>query len=71
MNTGEKIKNFQAEMTGKTDFKLSDYKGHNIIIYFYPRDNTPGCTSEGKILETISKNLKIRKLRFLEFQKIL
>lgn len=28
------------------DFKLSDYKGKHIVLYFYPRDNTPGCTME-------------------------
>ena len=48
MKEGIKIKNFQAEMTGKNNFKLSDLKGYNIIIYFYPRDNTPGCTAEGE-----------------------
>ena len=55
MNTGEKIKNFQAEMTGKTDFILSDYKGHNIIIYFYPEITHLDARLKGKILETISK----------------
>jgi peroxiredoxin Q/BCP len=28
--------------------RLSDYHGHNVVLYFYPRDNTPGCTVEGK-----------------------
>ena len=35
-------------MTGNDDFVLNNYIGKNIIIYFYPRDNTPGCTSEGE-----------------------
>ena len=47
MKVGSKVKNFKAEMTGKADFNLADYKGKRIVIYFYPRDNTPGCTSEG------------------------
>ncbi len=29
-------------------WKLSDFLGKNVVIYFYPRDNTPGCTLEGK-----------------------
>ena len=58
MKAGVKIKNFHAEMTGKTDFKLSDYKGKNVVIYFYPRDNTPGCTTEG---EDFRENFKIFK----------
>ena len=64
MKIGTKIKNFKAEMSGKDDFNLADYKGQKIVIYFYPRDNTPGCTSEGedfrdnyKLFE--KKNIKI------------
>ena len=48
MKEGSKIKNFSAEMTGNKEFKLNDYQGKNIVLYFYPRDNTPGCTSEGE-----------------------
>ena len=28
--------------------KLSDFRGHNVVVYFYPMDDTPGCTVEGK-----------------------
>ena len=28
--------------------RLADYRGSNVVLYFYPRDNTPGCTVEGK-----------------------
>ncbi len=69
MNTGEKIKNFQAEMTGKTDFELSNYKGHNIIIYFYPRDNTPGCTSEGEDFRDNFKKFKNKKTKIFGVSK--
>lgn len=34
-------------MTGGRDFHLADYKGRNLVLYFYPKDNTPGCTTEG------------------------
>jgi thioredoxin-dependent peroxiredoxin len=34
-----------ADETGKTH-RLSDYKGKNVLLYFYPRDDTPGCTAE-------------------------
>jgi peroxiredoxin Q/BCP len=37
---------FSAPMTGNQTFELSDYKGKNIVLYFYPKDNTPGCTAE-------------------------
>jgi len=42
-----KIPAFKAESTGG-EFRLSDYKGKNVVIYFYPRDNTSGCTREGQ-----------------------
>lgn len=42
------IPDFEADCTGETAFKLSDFTGKKILLYFYPRDNTPGCTQEGK-----------------------
>lgn len=43
---GKEIPDFKAEAT-LGGFSLSDYKGKILIIYFYPRDNTPGCTQQG------------------------
>ncbi|MDO8179921.1 MAG: peroxiredoxin [Undibacterium sp.] len=40
------VPDFSAAMTGTTPFQLSDYAGKTLIIYFYPKDNTPGCTTE-------------------------
>ena len=45
---GEKVKNFTAQSTNKVDFNLKDQLKGNIILFFYPKDNTPGCTQEGK-----------------------
>ena len=39
---------FELPATGGTTFKLSDYKGRGVVLYFYPKDNTPGCTTEGQ-----------------------
>tara|TARA_B100001057_G_scaffold295797_1_gene295884 strand:+ start:196 stop:672 length:477 start_codon:yes stop_codon:yes gene_type:complete len=44
---GEKVKNFTAQSTNKVDFNLKDQLKGNIILFFYPKDNTPGCTQEG------------------------
>ncbi len=41
------VPEFSAAMTGDQTFQLSDYKGKKIVLYFYPKDNTPGCTTEG------------------------
>jgi len=39
---------FELPATGGTTFKLSDHQGHGVVLYFYPKDNTPGCTTEGQ-----------------------
>jgi thioredoxin-dependent peroxiredoxin len=41
------VPEFELPATGDSIFKLSDYTGKNLIIYFYPKDSTPGCTTEG------------------------
>jgi peroxiredoxin Q/BCP len=41
------IPEFELPASGGSTFKLSDYVGRNLIIYFYPKDSTPGCTTEG------------------------
>jgi len=34
--------------TGGKRIKLSDFKGRGVVLYFYPKDGTPGCTTEGR-----------------------
>jgi peroxiredoxin Q/BCP len=41
------VPEFSAAMTGEQQFDLSAYQGKNLVLYFYPKDNTPGCTTEG------------------------
>ncbi|MBZ4200306.1 MAG: peroxiredoxin [Methylotenera sp.] len=41
------VPDFQLAATSNTPFQLSQYLGKNIIIYFYPKDATPGCTTQG------------------------
>jgi peroxiredoxin Q/BCP len=40
------VPDFSAEMTGGRTFKLADHQGKKLVLYFYPKDNTPGCTTE-------------------------
>jgi peroxiredoxin Q/BCP len=42
------IPDFTLPATGEKDISLSEFKGKNIVLYFYPKDNTPGCTQEGQ-----------------------
>ena len=44
---GKAVKDFSLPSTGGGTFKLSDQRGKTLIVYFYPKDNTPGCTVEG------------------------
>ena len=44
---GKKISNFKAKSTNENEFNLKDFKEGLIVLYFYPKDNTPGCTQEG------------------------
>ena len=44
---GKKVPDFAVPATGDSTFRLSDCKGHPVVLYFYPKDNTPGCTVEG------------------------
>ena len=45
---GKKVANFSLPATGDKDVSLDDFKGTNLVIYFYPKDSTPGCTLEGQ-----------------------
>ena len=43
---GDNAPDFKVKDQDGNDVKLSDYKGKKVVLYFYPRDNTPGCTAE-------------------------
>ncbi len=45
---GKKVPEFSAAATGEKQIHLKDLKGKKIVLYFYPRDSTPGCTTEGQ-----------------------
>ncbi len=45
---GEAVPDFSAKMTGDKAIKLSDFRGKNVVLYFYPKNNTPGCTLEAQ-----------------------
>lgn len=52
----QKAPYFKAEDTNGNTVKLSDFKGKNLVLYFYPKDDTPGCTKEAcSFRDNISK----------------
>ena len=44
----QSIPDFELPSTGGKSFKLSDYRGKTLVLYFYPKDSTPGCTAQGQ-----------------------
>ena len=46
LNPGDKAPNFTAKDHNGETVKLSDLKGKRVVLYFYPKDDTPGCTKE-------------------------
>ncbi|RWY47937.1 thioredoxin-dependent thiol peroxidase [Mucilaginibacter gilvus] len=46
LQPGDKAPDFTAKDQNGKEVSLSDYKGKNVILYFYPKDDTPGCTAE-------------------------
>lgn len=43
----QSVTDFELPATSGVTFKLSNYQGKTLVIYFYPKDNTPGCTTQG------------------------
>ena len=46
LNIGDKAPEFTLESTSGERISLADYRGKNVVLYFYPKDDTPGCTVE-------------------------
>jgi peroxiredoxin Q/BCP len=60
IDVGKKAPQFTLEGTGGS-WSLGDGAGSTVVIYFYPRDNTPGCTQEGEDFAAIYAQLKRAK----------
>lgn len=48
ISVGKKVPDFELPATGNSVCRLSRLKGKNVVLYFYPKDSTPGCTVEGQ-----------------------
>jgi peroxiredoxin Q/BCP len=64
VKVGKKVPDFKLDATGNQTISLSELKGKNVVLYFYPKDSTPGCTTEGQnfrdsIRKFSSRNTKI------------
>ena len=52
------VADFTAESTGDKTMRLKDLRGKNVVIYFYPKDSTPGCTLEGQDFRDLHTRFK-------------
>ena len=53
-----KVKKFKVSATNELEIDSNDLLGKNFVIYFYPKDNTPGCTQEGEDFRDLYKEFK-------------
>lgn len=55
------VANFTATATRDMTIRLKDLRGQNVVLYFYPKDSTPGCTTEGRDFAALHARFRRRK----------
>jgi len=55
------VADFTAEATSDKKIRLKDLRGQNVVIYFYPKDSTPGCTLEGQDFRDLHSRFRRQK----------
>ncbi len=58
---GKPVPDFELPATGGGTVRLSDFAGRPLVLYFYPKDNTPGCTREGQDFRDLYARFKRSK----------
>ena len=48
VSVGKRVANFSLPATGDKTLSLDQFRGKHLVVYFYPKDHTPGCTREGQ-----------------------
>ncbi len=65
----QKVPVFEKPATGKTTVRLSEFKGRRVVLFFYPKDETPGCTQEGEDFRDHYKEFKTRNTEIFGISK--
>jgi len=55
------VADFSCESTGDKRVRLKDLRGQNVVLYFYPKDSTPGCTTEGQDFRDLHAQFRRQK----------
>lgn len=58
LEVGDKAPDLKLPASGGKEINLKDYKGRTLVVYFYPKDNTPGCTQEGQDFRDLYKDFQ-------------
>jgi peroxiredoxin Q/BCP len=64
-----KVPNFKLPSSNNKNFEIKKSLGKYLVIYFYPRDNTPGCTNEAKDFSKLYKEFKKLKCEIVGISK--
>jgi len=84
LEVGQKAPGFEAKIESGVSIKLSDYLGKKVVLYFYPKDSTPGCTAQscnlrdnydalqkaGYVVLGISSDAEKSHIKFIEKQSL-
>lgn len=65
VKVGKKVPDFTLPATGDQDIALSAFSGKNVVLYFYPKDSTSGCTTEGQNFRDKIATFRRRKTAIL------
>ena len=55
------VADFKADATRDKKIRLKDLRGQNVVLYFYPKDSTPGCTTEGRDFAALHARFRRQK----------
>jgi len=55
------VADFTADATRNKRIRLKDLRGQNVVLYFYPKDSTPGCTTEGRDFASLHARFRGQK----------
>lgn len=58
LNEGDRAPDFTLQRDGESTVRLADYKGRKLVIFFYPRADTPGCTTEAVSFTRLAKQFE-------------
>lgn len=61
VTVGKTVPNFSLPATGGQTIDLKGLRGSNVVVYFYPKDSTPGCTTEGCDFSSLHAKFRRRK----------